>query len=166
MSKTFTLRGSILAIGLLAASGFAAAADEAPAAAPAGQHAQHRHFDPVARTQHSLDSLGRKLNLKDEQKTAWQAYSDAALARAKERADKFQAMRSQKGEMHARADMDTATKLERMSQMMRDRADKLQKVAQDTRAFEDVLSPEQKTIFDLYWKTQFHHHMGGHRPVA
>ena len=49
-----------------------------------------------------------------------------------------------------------------MSQAMRDRADKLQKVAQDTRAFEGVLSPEQKTIFDLYWKAQFHQRMGHH----
>ena len=40
-----------------------------------------------------------------------------------------------------------------------------QKVAQDTRGFEGVLSPEQKTIFDLYWKTQFHQRMG-HRPLA
>ena len=49
-----------------------------------------------------------------------------------------------------------------MSQAMRDRADKLQTVAQDTRAFEGVLSPEQKTIFDLYWKAQFHQRMGHH----
>ncbi|HVY05286.1 MAG TPA: Spy/CpxP family protein refolding chaperone [Burkholderiales bacterium] len=163
MSKTFTLRSGIIAMGLLAASGFAAAADEAPAGAPAGQHAQHRHFDPVAHTQRSLDNLAKKLNLKDEQKVAWQTYADGALARAKEKSDKMQEMHARKHE--ARADTDTATKLDHMSQMMRDRADKLQKVAQDTRAFENVLSPEQKTIFDLYWKSQFHHHMG-HRPVA
>lgn len=162
MSKTFTLRSSILAMGLLAASGFAAAADEAPAAAPA-QHAQHRHFDPVAHTQRSLDGLAKKLNLKADQQAAWQTYSSGALSRAQDRAAKMQEMHAHKGE--ARADSDTATKLDRMSQMMRERADKLQKVAQDTRAFEDALSPEQKTIFDLYWKSQFHHRMG-HRPMA
>lgn len=163
MSKTFTLRSSILAMSLLAASGFAAAADEAPNSPPPGKQAQHRHFDPVAHTQRNLDKLAQKLNLKDEQKAAWQAYADSAISRAKERTAKMEEHRSHKGE--ARAEVDTATKLDKMSQAMRDRADQFQKVAQDTRAFEGVLSPEQKTIFDLYWKAQFHQRMG-HRPLA
>lgn len=163
MSKTYTLRSGILAISLLAASGFAAAADEAPNSPPPGKHAQHRQFDPVARTQRNLDKLAQKLNLKDEQKAAWQTYADSAISRAKERTAKMEEHHSHKGE--ARAEVDTATRLDKMSQAMRDRADQLQKVAQDTRAFEGVLSPEQKTIFDLYWKAQFHQHMG-HRPLA
>jgi Spy/CpxP family protein refolding chaperone len=163
MSKPFILRSSILAMSLLAASGFAAAADEAPNSPPPGKHAQHRHFDPVAHTQHKLDKLAQKLNLKDEQKTAWQTYADGAISRAKERTAKMEEHRSHKGE--ARAEIDTATKLDKISQVMRNRADQLQKVAQDTRAFEDVLSPDQKTIFDLYWKAQFHQPMG-HRPLA
>jgi Spy/CpxP family protein refolding chaperone len=163
MSKPFILRSSILAMSLLAASGFAAAADEAPNSPPPGKHAQHRHFDPVAHTQHKLDKLAQKLNLKDEQKTAWQTYADGAISRAKERTAKMEEHRSHKGE--ARAEIDTATKLDKISQVMRNRADQLQKVAQDTRAFEDVLSPDQKTIFDLYWKAQFHQRMG-HRPMA
>jgi hypothetical protein len=163
MSKTFTLRSSVLAMSLLAASGFAAAADEAPQGPPPGNHAQHRHPDPVAHAQRNLDKLAQKLNLKDEQKTAWQTYADGAMSRAKERTAKTEEFHSHKGE--ARADVDTATKLDKMSQAMRARADRLQKVAQDTRAFEGVLSPEQKTIFDLYWKAQFHQRMG-HRPLA
>jgi Spy/CpxP family protein refolding chaperone len=163
MSKTFILRSSILAMSLLAASGFAAAADEAPNSPPPGKHAQHRHFDPVAHTQHKLDKLAQKLNLTDEQKAAWQTYADGAISRAKERTAKMEEHRSHKGE--ARAEVDTATKLDKMSQVMRDRADHLQKVAQDTRAFEGVLSPDQKTIFDLYWKARFHQRMG-HRPMA
>jgi Spy/CpxP family protein refolding chaperone len=163
MSKTFTLRSSILAMSLFAASGFAAAADETPNSPPPGKHAHHRQFDPVARTQHRLDSLAKKLNLKDNQQAAWLAYSDSTIARAKEKTARMEEHRSHKGE--ARADADTATKLDKMSQAMRDRADRLQKVAQDTRAFEDVLSPEQKTIFDLYWKARFHQGMG-HRPLA
>lgn len=163
MSKPFTLRSSILAMSLLAASGFAAAADEASSSPPPGKHAQHRQFDPVARTQHNLDGLARKLNLKEDQQAAWLAYSDGAMARAKERAARMEEHSSHKGDM--RADADTATRLDKMSQAMRDRADQLQKVAQNTRAFEGVLSPEQKTIFDLYWKAQFHQRMG-HRPLA
>ncbi|MBI3528404.1 MAG: Spy/CpxP family protein refolding chaperone [Betaproteobacteria bacterium] len=85
------------------------------------------------------------------------------MSRTQERTAKMEEHRSHKGE--ARAEVDTATKLDKMSQAMRDRADQLQKVAQDARAFEGVLSPEQKTIFDLYWKAQFHQRMG-HRPLA
>jgi hypothetical protein len=29
-------------------------------------------------------------------------------------------------------------------------------MAQDTRTFQQVLTPEQQTIFDKYWKSQFH----------
>ncbi|HEX4984766.1 MAG TPA: Spy/CpxP family protein refolding chaperone [Burkholderiales bacterium] len=163
MNKTFTLRASVLAMGLLAASGFAAAADEAPAAPPAGQHAQHRHFDPVARTQHNLDALEKKLGLKDDQKAAWQSYSESVLARVKDGKAKMEDMHARRGQ--AREEADTATKLERMSQAMREHADTLQKAAQDTRTFESALSPEQKTIFDLYWKSQFRHRMG-HHPAA
>jgi Spy/CpxP family protein refolding chaperone len=163
MSKTFTLRSSILAMGLLAASGFAAAADEAPNNPPPGRHAQHRYIDPVAHTQRNLDKLASKLNLKDEQKVAWQTYADGAISRAKERTAKMQEFGSHKVE--ARAEADTSTKLDKMSQAMRERADKLQKIAQDTRAFESVLTPDQKTIFDLYWKAQYHQRMG-HHPLA
>jgi hypothetical protein len=163
MSKTFTLRSSILAMSLLAASGFAAAADEAPNSPPSGKHAQHRHIDPVARTQRNLDNLASKLNLKDEQKVAWQTYADSAISRAKERTAKMQEFRSHKGE--ARVEADTSTKIDKMSRAMRERADKLQKIAQDTRAFEGVLTPDQKTIFDLYWKAKFHQRMD-HHPLA
>jgi len=162
MSKTFTLRSGILAMSLIAASGFAAA-DNPPDNASPGRHAQHRQFDPVAHTQHRLDRLASKLNLKAEQQAAWRTYADSAISRAQERVAKVQEMRSHKGEK--RAEADTATKLDRMSQAMRQRADQLQKVAEDTRTLEGALSPEQKTIFDLYWKAQFHHH-GGHRPLA
>ena len=162
MSKTFTLRSGIIAMSLLAASGFAAA-DKTPDNPPQGRHAQHRQFDPVAHTQHRLDRLASKLNLKAEQRAAWQTYADSAISRAQERVAKVQELRSHKSE--GRAESDTATKLDRMSQAMRERADQLQKVAQDTRALEGVLSPEQKTIFDLYWKARFHHHTG-HRPLA
>jgi len=163
MSKTFTLRSGILAMSLVAASGFAAAADNSPDNPPPGRHAQHRQFDPVAHTQHRLDRLASKLSLKAEQQAAWRTYADSAISRAQERVAKMQEMHSHKGERSAESD--TAAKLDRMSQAMRARADQLQKVAQDTRTLEGVLSPEQKTIFDLYWKAQFHHR-AGHHPLA
>jgi hypothetical protein len=162
MNRTFALRSGILAAGLLAASGFASAADSAPEHAAGASHGHHQRFDPVARTRHNLDSLAKKLDLKEEQQAAWQAYADGALSRAEERTAKMQDHRAHKGE--ARAETDTATRLDRLSQAMRDRADRLQKIAADTRAFEGVLSSEQKTIFDLYWKSKFHPGMMHHRP--
>jgi hypothetical protein len=102
----------------------------------------------MARTQQNLDSLARKLSLKDEQMTAWQAYADRAISRTRERVARIEGFRSHRG----KADADTASKLDRVSEAMRARADELQKIAQDTRALQDALSPEQKTIFDLYWK--------------
>ena len=61
--------------------------------------------------------------------------------------------RAHRGDHHA--DMDTASRLEHMSQRMRERADKLQQMAQDTRTFQQALTPEQQTTFDMYWKSQF-----------
>ncbi len=128
---------------------------------PAGRKSAHRsgahheRMDPVERTQKRLDELNQKLNLKSEQQSAWKTYSAAALARADERAKHMQEHRARGGDNHA--DMDTATRLEHMSQRMRKRADKVQEMARDTRAIQQALSAEQKTIFDLYWKSQFGH---------
>ena len=163
MSKRLTIPAGIFALGILAVSGIASAADEVPAPIPSGMTQKHHRADPVAHTQLRLDRLATKLNLTDDQKPAWQTYADSTLGRAKERTAKREAHHMQHGQPHA--DLDTASKLDRMAQSMRERADTLQKVAQDTRAFENVLSSEQKTIFDLYWKSEMHQRMH-HRPAA
>jgi hypothetical protein len=163
MKRNSTLRG-IVAMSLLAATGLVTAADNAPDSKPApGKHAQYKRFDPVQHTQRKLDNLEAKLNLKDSQKSAWQAYADAAIARAKARTERMQAMHAQRGE--PRQDLDTATKLDKAAGRMRAHADQLQKAAQDTRSLQQALTPEQQTIFDLYWKSQQHGGRGGHRPA-
>jgi hypothetical protein len=163
MKKSSALHG-LIALSMLAAAGAAQAGDSpAPAASGPGKHAHFKRFDPVKHTQKRLDGLEAKLNLKDDQKDAWKAYADAALARARERAANLQAMRGHRGE--DRKAPDTASRLDMAAGLMRARADGLQKVAQDTRAFQQVLSPEQQTIFDLYWKSQRHGMRGGHRPA-
>lgn len=152
MRKSSTLR-SIVALSLLATAGLVTAADSAPDNQPAaGKHAPYKRFDPVQHTQRKLDGLETRLNLKDSQKSAWQAYADAAIARARERTAKMQEFHARRGE--PRKDLDTASKLDKTAEIMRARADQLQKVAQDTRSFQQVLTPEQQTIFDLYWKSQ------------
>lgn len=156
---------SIVALSLLAATGLVTAADNAPDGKPApGKHAPFKRFDPVQHTQRKLDNLEARLSLKDSQKSAWQAYADAAVARAKERTGKMQALQAKRGE--PRQALDTAAKLDKAAERMRARADQLQKVAQDTRSFQQALTPEQQTIFDLYWKSQKRSgRMGGHRPA-
>jgi hypothetical protein len=114
---------------------------------------RHQRMNPVERAQKHLDELEQNLHLKAEQQAAWRTYAGIALARAEERAKHMQEHRAMRDDHHG--DMDTATKMEHMAQRMRERADKLQQMAEDTRAFQQTLTPEQQTIFDLYWKSQF-----------
>jgi len=161
VKQTSIFRGLLLA-SLLAAPAFAVADQHSGEDQPMpGARGQQQRMDPIERTQKRLDQLEQKLHLKSEQQTAWNAYGDAALARAGERAKHMQEFRAKRGEHHA--DMDTATRLEHMAQRMREHAGKMQQMAQDTRAFQQVLSPEQQTIFDMYWKSQFGRGMMRHR---
>ena len=125
-----------------------------------GDSAQHqggRHYDPVQRAEKHLKGLEQKLNLKADQQSAWKTYSGAVMARAQERAARMEEFHGKRGEMR---DMDTASKMEQMSQWMRERADRLGQMAKDTRAFQQALTTEQQTIFDLYWKN----HAGRGKP--
>lgn len=161
--KRISTLSSIVGLSLLAAGALAIAADHAPLPQPSpARHAPHKRFDPVQHTRHKLDGLEAKLNLREEQKQAWQAYSDAALARAGEKATAMQELHAKRSE--PRQELDTAAKLDKAAEFMRAQADRLQNVARDTRAFQQVLTPEQQTIFDLYWKSQ-QRRTGGHRPA-
>lgn len=132
----------------LASFGPAIAADAAtiPPASSA-QATSHAPRDPVAWTQKRLDSLNKKLNLTSAQQSAWSNYSAAILKLAQERTQEraqWKAERSQAAEMSAPA------KLERFAARMRAGANRLDKLAADTKAFYTVLSSEQKTIFELF----------------
>lgn len=153
MKQTSIFRGLLVA-SLLAAPLLATAAHRSDDdASMHGDHDQHHRMNPVDRTQNYLDELQTKLHLKAEQQAAWKTYADSAIARASDRAKHMKEFRGRRGEHHA--DMHTAAWLEHMSKRMRKRADKLQQAAKDTGTFQQALSPEQQTIFDLYWKSQF-----------
>jgi len=153
VNRTSILRGLLVAT-LLAAPLIATANHRSDDDASIHDgHDQHHRFDPVEKAQKHLDELEQKLHLKAEQQRAWKTYSNVVLARASERAARMKEFQAKRGEHHA--DMDTATLLEHLSQRMRKRADKLQRMANDTRTFQQALSPEQQTIFDMYWKSQF-----------
>ena len=114
-----------------------------------GAQHQGRHFDPVQRAEKHLKGLEKKLNLQAEQQTAWTTYSDAMMQRARDRAERMKTFKSRRDEL---SDLDTASKLERMAEWMRERADGLNAMADETRMFQDSLTTEQQTIFDLYWE--------------
>jgi hypothetical protein len=116
-----------------------------------GAHHQGQgRFGPVERAEKHLGELEKKLNLQPAQMSTWNTYSQAMMGHAKHRAQRMEQFRARRGT--AREEADTATKLERLSQWMREGADRLDQMAKDTRAFQNVLTAEQQTIFDLYWK--------------
>lgn len=149
-------------------SGFMIAGVEAPAMAqgthPAKQGAtedQHtRSMDRAAATQKRLADLKQKLNLKPTQQSAWDTFSAAFTAQAKGQAQARENMRS--GSRDDYEKLSTPAKMEKMAAMMRSSADSLSKTASDTKTFYEVLTSEQKTIFDLFAKDRWNHRMREH----
>jgi hypothetical protein len=161
VNRTSLLRG-LLVTALLAVPFIAIADHHSGDGAPKSDaNEQHHRFNPVEKAEKHLKTLEQKLNLQAEQQAAWKGYSTKVLARASERAAHMKEFHSKRKEHHA--SMDTATFLEHMSQRMREKADKMEQMARDTRTFQQVLSPEQQAIFDKYWKSQFGHKKKGHR---
>ena len=124
----------------------------APMVVTADHHKSKEHqgrHDPVQRAEKHLNGLEKKLNLKAEQQSAWNTYSAAVMERAEDRAARMKEFHGKRGEMK---ELDTASKLEKMAAWMRERADRLDAMARDTRAFQQTLTTEQQTIFDMYWE--------------
>lgn len=163
MKRNSTLNG-ILALSLLALPAYAVADNARDVqqirVADAKPHHHQRH-DPVKRAQRQLDQLAEKLKLTEAQQPAWQAYSQATLTRAQERAEKMQAFRAQHSE--ASQKLDTATRMKKMAEQMRACAATLDQVALDTRALQQALTPEQQDALDAYWKSMRHHGKKAHR---
>ena len=146
----------------VAGLGYVNAADVAQPAMMQGGMAQHHAMhDPVAAAQNRLDKLGVKLNLKSSQQDAWKTFSAAMLKHAQDHA---QPMEQQGPGARAKIeDLPTPDKMEQMAARMRKGADSLSQMASDTKPFYAQLSPEQRTIFDLYakntWQNRMHARM-------
>jgi periplasmic protein CpxP/Spy len=152
-----------IAAGLCVASmGFVSAADTQKATVSDSVHAPH-HWgkDPTARAQKHLDKLGKKLNLTAAQQPAWTIYSSAMLKLAQEHAQERDKWKSA-GHSETK-DITTPERLEKMAARLRTGAEKLSKLAADTKTFYEQLSPEQKTIFDLYAAHEMRHTHHMHR---
>ncbi len=113
-------------------------------------------MDPSARAQKHLDRLEKKLNIKPDQQTAWGTYKSAMLAQAGERAAKMKAHHEQmKAGSNKPAEMSAPQRMEEHAKHMREMADNMSRMSQQTQSLYQVLTPEQRTIFDL-----MHQHRG------
>lgn len=128
-----------------------------PAMMRGGNTPHHAMQDPVAAAQTRLDKLGSKLNLKSSQQDAWKTFSATMVKHAQEHAQEMEKWAP--GERAKHEDLATPDKMDAMAARMRKGADRLSKLAGDTKIFYDQLSPEQKTIFDLYAKNAWHKRM-------
>lgn len=160
MKKSIT--ALCLASGLLMAGvGSYTIAQETHPPTQSGAEAPHSNsMDPVAATQKRLAELKQKLNLKPSQQAAWETFSNALTAQAKAHAQSREKMKGTFGRDYE--NMPTPDKIEKLAAMMRSNADSLSKTASDTKAFYNVLSAEQKTIFDLFSKNVWNNRMREH----
>ena len=152
-------RSVVVMAGLcLAGMGLANAADSQSAAVPDRTHAlHHAPRDPGAWAQKRLDGLSKKLNLTPAQQPVWANYSSAMLKLAQERAREMEKWRS--ADRPKFRDMSAPDRLESMAARMRAGAERLSKLASETKTFYAELNPAQKTIFDLYAASAGHRHM-------
>ena len=114
-----------------------------------GQHG-HRNYDPVQRAEKHLGLLEKELKLGTEQKSAWKAYSDSIVGFAKDKTARMEKFRAERSELR---NLDMASKLDKLAQMSRSRADRLEQLANETRTFQQALSQQQQTTFNQFWKT-------------
>lgn len=87
-----------------------------------------------------LASVKSRLNIAANQEAAWQAYAD----KVKEQAQRVQTLR----ETHPAASLNGPDRQAFRANMMRQRADEMDAIAQASRGLYATLTPEQKQIFD------------------
>lgn len=124
-------------------------------AAADGTHDESKN--QLITTQKRLAELKQKLNLKPSQQAGWETFSNALTAQAKAQTQSREKMKGSFGRDFE--NMPTPEKMEKMAAMMHSNADSLSKTASDTKTFYDVLSVEQKTIFDLFSKNAWKNRM-------
>lgn len=155
-------RAAFMVSGMLMAgvSSYTIAQNMQPMHKGSTEAAQSLSTDPVAATQKRLAELKQTLNLKPTQQAAWETFSNALVAQAKTHAQSREKMPGTFGRDYE--SMPTPEKMEKMAAMMRSNADSLSKTAADTKTFYNVLSVEQKTIFDLFSKNVWNKRMNEH----
>lgn len=123
---------------------------------PPAQQTQHEEHEHKHRnfTENRLIKLQQQLHLKDNQQAAWAQYKAFILTNNNEH-----------HERHGPAEheeLPAPEALKKFATHLREQADNLDKLSKETDTFYKILSPEQKTIFDLHW--QSFHGRGHHKP--
>jgi len=116
--------------------------------------------DSEGAIQKRLADLKQQLNLKSNQQTPWETFSNALMTQAKVQAQAREKLKATIGRDFE--SKPTPEKMQMMASMMRTSADNLSKAAADTKIFYDVLSPDQKTIFNLFAKDTWNGRMREH----
>lgn len=139
---------------IVAAPSFAnAAAAARPETKAQAGHFQFRGKDLVVRTTRRLGDLGKKLDIKPSQQAAWQTYSAAIIAQARVQKHQWQQMRVAR--RASREHLTTPERMAKIADRLRQASERMSQLASETKTFYDQLGPEQKTIFDLYARTEW-----------
>lgn len=138
----------LLIAGLLAASGFAAMAQDAPRNdMPGQQRGGHHRMDPAKMQEHMArrqNELKAQLKLSPQQEQAWTAYTAAMTPPAGFMGKRPDVAELQKLPTPERLDKMQALRVQRMSEMNA----AMSKRTDATKAFYAALTPEQQKIFD------------------
>jgi len=122
----------------------------ATAGAPSqsAEHAERRHFDPVARVQKHLDKLKAALQITPEQQAQWSAFADKVLAQVQQMKAERESMKARPATAPERIDWQLAR--------MKERTARFEVVAQAAKDLYASLTSEQKQIADKKLLS-FHH---------
>ena len=102
-------------------------------------------MDPVARAEKHLGELKAELNLTAAQQPAWQTFSGQVNDQAKNMA----AMRDQmRGNAQSMPNKSAPERMAKMADWMKDRAQKMEKMADAVKTFYATLTTEQQATFD------------------
>lgn len=106
--------------------------------------------DPVARVNKYLDELNAALKFTNDQQPAWQKFSGQVSEQAKLMAY----LRDMMIDKSQRMPKTTPEQMAKMSEMMKDRAQDMARMADAVNIFYSTLTPEQRTAFDKVHMSQ------------
>lgn len=147
--KISSRRASLFAGFCLASAGIYSDAQEPQTEATESNKQQHYQWNDTASSTHQyIAELNKKLDLKPAQQDAWKTFSAALLTLKNEKARLGEKARIETPA--ALENITTPEKIARMSAAMRLNAEILRRTSHIVKDFYQVLSVEQKTVFDLY----------------
>ena len=163
MPKPYNIspKRSLLVLAFASHSTFAAPPGDVPLLGEGQPHEGHRSIKPDAEHETQflaarLDALHTALRLKPEQEPAWQKWSSSVKAAPQNWKDKHP-------KAPTLAKMTVPERLEKMVDFAKERLARLEERLTQTRAFYDVLTPEQQMTFNKdfnFWPHAGH----GERP--